>query len=51
MSRSRPAIVAPHRIAEHADIDGAMSELFSEPGPAMLLIEVERGNQHGIKPR
>lgn len=37
------------RITELADIDGAMSEMFAEAGPAMLLIEVERGNQHGIK--
>jgi len=37
------------RITDLADIDGAMSELFAEAGPAMLLIEVERGNQHGIK--
>ena len=37
------------RIGELAEIDGAMSELFAEAGPAMLLIEVERGNQHGIK--
>jgi thiamine pyrophosphate-dependent acetolactate synthase large subunit-like protein len=38
-----------HRITELADIDGAISELFSEAGPAMLLIEVERGNQPGSK--
>jgi sulfopyruvate decarboxylase subunit beta len=38
-----------HRITELADIDGAITELFSEAGPAMLLIEVDRGNQPGIK--
>jgi sulfopyruvate decarboxylase subunit beta len=36
------------RITEMEEIDAAMSELLSEAGPAMLLIEVERGNQHGI---
>ena len=36
------------RISEADDIDAAMSGMLSEPGPAMLLIEVERGNQHGI---
>jgi len=36
------------RITELDEVDGAMAELFSEPGPAMLLIEVERGNQPGI---
>jgi len=36
------------RITEFAEIDDGMAVLFSEPGPGMLLIEVERGNQPGI---
>jgi thiamine pyrophosphate-dependent acetolactate synthase large subunit-like protein len=36
------------RITEVDEIDGAVSELLAEPGPAMLLIEVERGNQPGV---
>jgi len=36
------------RIAAEHEIDGAMAELFAAPGPAMLLIEVERGNQPGV---
>jgi thiamine pyrophosphate-dependent acetolactate synthase large subunit-like protein len=30
------------------ELDRAVAALFSEPGPAMLLIEVERGNQPQI---
>jgi thiamine pyrophosphate-dependent acetolactate synthase large subunit-like protein len=29
-------------------LDAALATFFGEPGPAMLLIEVERGNQPGI---
>jgi sulfopyruvate decarboxylase subunit beta len=36
------------RIVAADEIDAAMAELFAAPGPAMLLIEVERGNQPGI---
>ncbi len=37
------------RITDANEIDSAMAELFKEPGPAMLLVEVERGNQPGIR--
>ena len=36
------------RIANAHDIDAAMAELFAAPGPAMLLIEIERGDHPGI---
>lgn len=36
------------RITEIGAIPAAMTELLAAPGPAMLLIEVERGNQPGI---
>jgi len=31
-----------------AGLDAALKTLFVEPGPALLLVEVERGNQPGI---
>lgn len=36
------------RIVEASDVGAAMADLLAGPGPAMLLIEVERGNQQGI---
>ena len=36
------------RVKDPARLDAAIDALFREPGPAMLLIEVERGNQPGI---
>src|SRR5262249_37714871 len=36
------------RAADASDLDRALDRLFGEPGPAMLLVEVERGNQPGI---
>ena len=36
------------RITDADDVAAAVTELFAAPGPAMLLIEVERGNQPGI---
>lgn len=36
------------RVAEFDAIDEAVSQLFGETGPAMLLIEVERGNLPGV---
>ena len=32
-----------------ADLGRAMTALFEGPGPAMLLVEVDRGNQPGIR--
>jgi len=46
------ALAAGYRRAERvatADaVAGAVADLLAEPGPSMLLIEVERGNQPGI---
>ena len=46
------ALAAGYRHVERVtgldDIDAAMTRLRAEAGPAMLLIEVERGNQPGI---
>ena len=36
------------RVKDAGGLDGALSTFFSGPGPAMLLVEVERGNQPGI---
>src|SRR5262245_48617020 len=36
------------RVVDPAEIDDAVAALFSERGPGMPLIEVERGNQPGI---
>ena len=36
------------RAASDADLGPALDRLFAEPGPAMLLVEVARGNQPGI---
>lgn len=36
------------RVADRGALNEAVAALFSEPGPAMLLIEVDRGNPPGI---
>jgi thiamine pyrophosphate-dependent acetolactate synthase large subunit-like protein len=36
------------RVRDAAGLVDALSTLFGAPGPAMLLVEVERGNQPGI---
>jgi thiamine pyrophosphate-dependent acetolactate synthase large subunit-like protein len=36
------------RIRTASELDHALAGFFAEPGPAMLLVEVERGNQPGI---
>lgn len=36
------------RVRDLAHLDEALATLFAAPGPAMLLVEVERGNQPGI---
>jgi len=36
------------RVRDRAALTGAIDALFAEPGPAMLLVEVERGHQPGI---
>ena len=36
------------RVADDATLAGVLRALFGEPGPAMLLINVERGAQSGI---
>ena len=36
------------RVASSPALTAAMASLFAAPGPAMLLVEVERGNQRGI---
>jgi len=37
------------RVGDPAGLQAALAGFFVEPGPAMLLVEVERGNQPGIK--
>ena len=37
------------RVRSGAELDAALSTLFADPGPAMLLVEVERGNVPDIK--
>lgn len=37
------------RVRDPERLDAALATFFVEPGPAMLLVEVERGNQPGIK--
>jgi thiamine pyrophosphate-dependent acetolactate synthase large subunit-like protein len=39
---------AAARVADFDAIAPAVRSLFTEPGPAMLLIEVEAGNQDGV---
>jgi len=36
------------RVAGHAAVDAALAKFFVADGPAMLLVEVEKGNQPGI---
>jgi sulfopyruvate decarboxylase subunit beta len=36
------------RVVDADELPDAVQALFSEPGPAMLLVEVARGNQPGI---
>jgi thiamine pyrophosphate-dependent acetolactate synthase large subunit-like protein len=36
------------RVRSTSELDHTLSRFFTEPGPAMLLIEVERGNKPGI---
>jgi thiamine pyrophosphate-dependent acetolactate synthase large subunit-like protein len=36
------------RVADDGTLAGVLRTFFAEPGPAMLLITVERGNQPGI---
>ena len=36
------------RVSEAAALDRLLTSFFTEPGPAMLLVEVARGNQPGI---
>jgi thiamine pyrophosphate-dependent acetolactate synthase large subunit-like protein len=36
------------RVADAGALGAALDTLFAQPGPAMLLVEVERGNQPGI---
>src|SRR5262249_54220025 len=47
------ALAAGYRVTERIDrmdaIEGAVSSLLAAEGPAMLLIQVARGNQPGIK--
>jgi thiamine pyrophosphate-dependent acetolactate synthase large subunit-like protein len=37
------------RVKDEDALGAALASFFTEPGPAMLLVEVERGNQPGIK--
>ena len=37
------------RVKDTDRLDAALATFFAEPGPAMLLVEVERGNQPGIE--
>jgi sulfopyruvate decarboxylase subunit beta len=37
------------RIAQNGDVERAIARLLEAPGPAMLLVEVARGNVPGIK--
>jgi thiamine pyrophosphate-dependent acetolactate synthase large subunit-like protein len=37
------------RVKDGPALDAALLTFFAAPGPAMLLVEVERGNQPGIK--
>lgn len=47
------ALAAGYRFAARVtglgEISDASTTMFAEPGPSMLLIEVERGNQPGIR--
>jgi sulfopyruvate decarboxylase subunit beta len=36
------------RVGGHAALDAALATFFAADGPAMLLVEVEKGNQPGI---
>jgi hypothetical protein len=36
------------RVHSVPELDHTLKEFFAEPGPAMLLVEVERGNKPGI---
>ena len=37
------------RVKDEAGLDEALPAFFADAGPAMMLVEVERGNQPGIK--
>lgn len=37
------------RVRDEESLDAALAAFFTLPGPAMLLVEVERGNQPGLK--